>query len=503
MELSRKELFKYFGILGIVALVGGYLHYNITEIFNRLNGAFMIVGGALLLLYIASNYQEILDSSQKRSTRLGANASVFAVAGVAIFALVNYLGYQHHKKFDYTTEKQFTLSDQTKKIAGDLKSEIKVLYFSKSDEPVANLVERYRDFSNKITYERIDLQARPEMAQQYRGMKGAGEVVVISGQKNEKLMQGADEEKLTSAIMKVTREKAKAVCFIDGHGEHELAGAGPEGYQFVDGKLKSDNYETKTINLVTSNQVPPECAVAILAGPKKAMLPAEIEMVKKYLSEGGKVFVGLDPDSEAGITDWLKEWNIEARADTVVDVSGAGRAIGMGPAVPLVQTYGTHPITTGFRTPSFYPLARSLKIESKGDIATTELLKSTPQSFGESDLKGNEAKFDEGKDTKGPLTLGATATKKVGDKEARLIVVGDSDFASNAYAKYAGNGDLFLNSINWLAQEEDLISIRPKGPTNRNVELSETAKNIFFWISVVLMPLAMIISGIVVWRKRR
>ena len=501
--MERKELFKYLGILGIAALVGGYLHYNITETFNRLNGALMIVGGALILFYIASNYQEIIDSSQKRSTRLGANASVFAVAGVAIFALVNYLGYQHHRKFDYTTEKQFTLSDQTKKIVGDLKSDIKVLHFSKTDEPVASLVDRYRDFSNKITYERIDLQARPEMAQTYRGMKGAGEVVVISGQKNEKLMQGADEEKLTSAIMKVTREKAKAVCFIDGHGEHELAGAGPEGYQFVDGKLKSDNYETKAINLITSNQIPAECAVTVLAGPKKTMLPAEIEIIKKYLNDGGKVFVGIDPDSEAGITDWLKEWNIEARADTVVDTSGVGQLLGAGPALPLVQSYGTHPITTGFRAMTFYPLARSLKAETKGDITTTELLKSSAQSFGETDLKGNEAKFDTGTDTKGPLTLGATATKKIGEKEARLVVVGDSDFASNAYARSLGNADFFVNSINWLAQEEDLISIRPKGPTNRNVELSNAAQSIFFWISVVLMPLAMIIAGIVVWRKRR
>ena len=152
---------------------------------------------------------------------------------------------------------------------------------------------------------------------------------------------------------------------------------------------------------------------------------------------------------------------------------------------------------------TFYPLARSLKAETKGDITTTEILKTSAQSFGETDLKGNEAKFDEGKDTKGPLSLGVTATKKIGEKEARLIVIGDSDFASNAYSRSLGNADFFVNSINWLAQEEDLISIRPKGPTNRNVELSATAQNIFFWLSVVLMPLAMIISGIVVWRKRR
>jgi ABC-type uncharacterized transport system involved in gliding motility auxiliary subunit len=117
-------------------------------------------------------------------------------------------------------------------------------------------------------------------------------------------------------------------------------------------------------------------------------------------------------------------------------------------------------------------------------------------------LQGNQAKMDEGKDIKGPLTLGVAATKKAGGKDARLVVIGDSDFASNAYQRQGANGDLFVNSINWLAEEEDLISIRPKSQTNRDVQLSSVAQNLLFWITI-FMPLAVIVLGISIWWKRR
>jgi ABC-type uncharacterized transport system involved in gliding motility auxiliary subunit len=502
MKLSRQELFKYLGNLGLVVLIGTYLWYSTTEVLGKLKVALLIAGGALVLLSLLANLGEIKASLQKRSTRLGANSAVVMLAAVAIFGFVNFLGYRHHKKFDLTAEKTYTLSDQTQKVLTDLQKDVRVLYFSKTDEPVASEVEKYQYFTKRITYERIDLQARPEMANQYRGVR-PGETIVAANNRNEKLTT-VDEQSLTSAIMKVTRDKAKTVCFVTGHGERELAGSGPEGYQGVDSKLKNDNYDTKSINLVATNTIPEECSVLVLAGPKKALLPPEAEMVKKFLNEGGKVMLGLDPEAEAELGDLVKDWGVEVRQDTVLDTSGVGRLFGTGPAVPLVIQYGSHPITKDFgrNAMTFYPLARSLKGESKGDVTVTDLLTTSEASFGETELQGNEAKFDEGKDNKGPLTLGVAATKKVGEKEARLIVIGDSDFASNAYQRSAANGDLFVNSINWLAQEEDLISIRPKSQTNRDVQLSSTAQNILFWLTL-LLPLAVIGTGIQIWWKRR
>ncbi len=503
MNFSRTELFKTLGIVGAGALAAGYLRYSITEQMGKLNAALMIVGGVLLLAAIAANFGAIITSSQRRSTRLGANSIVITLAVLAILGFANYLGYRHHKRIDLTSEKLYTLSDQTKKVLTGLQKDVKVLHFNKTDDGVADVIEEYRNLSNKLTYERVDLQARPELANQFRGVR-PGETVVASGNRNEKVAS-VDEQSLTSAIMKVTREQAKTVCFIEGHGEKELAGGGPEGYQQVDAKLKGDNYTTKSVNLVSTNQVPADCSVVVLAGPKKALLQPEADMISKFLNDGGKVLLSLDPDADAELSKLPKEWNIDVQNDTAVDTSGVGRLFGTGPAVPLVIQYGQHPITKDFgrQSMTFYPLARSLKTTTTNSAVTTTALLTTSEScFGETELQGGAARFDEGKDNKGPLTLGVAATKKVGEKEARLVVIGDSDFASNAYQRSAANGDLFVNAINWLAQEEDLISIRPKSMTSRSVELSSIAQNLLFWLTIFL-PISVLGLGAAMWWKRR
>jgi ABC-type uncharacterized transport system involved in gliding motility auxiliary subunit len=249
-----------------------------------------------------------------------------------------------------------------------------------------------------------------------------------------------------------------------------------------------------------------DATVLIVAGPKQSLFSQEASMIGKFLDEGGKVMLLLDPDTKPELGEVLKRWGIELGNDTVIDVSGVGRLFGTGPAVPLVTEYGAHPINRNFEgSMTFFPLARSVKRASGSsfDVEITELLKTTPQSWAETELTGDQVKFDEGKDTKGPISVGVAASKKVGEKSARLVVIGDSDFATNKYVGLQRNGDLFLNAVNWLAEDEDLISVRPKEPKNRRVTLTETQQNLLFWFSFLLLPGIVIASGIYVWWKRR
>jgi ABC-type uncharacterized transport system involved in gliding motility auxiliary subunit len=189
----------------------------------------------------------------------------------------------------------------------------------------------------------------------------------------------------------------------------------------------------------------------------------------------------------------------------VLDASGAGRLIGLGPAAPIAGNYPDHAITKDMkRVATFFPMARSVKSAgSSGGAFSTELIKTSENSWAETELKNNEAKLDEGKDTKGPISLGVAATKSVGEKEARLVVIGDSDFATNRYIRLMGNGDLFFNTVNWLAQDEDLISIRPKSKTNRSIAMTEAQQSTLWWLTVMFMPLAVIGAGAYIWWKRR
>lgn len=505
MNINRKEISTIAGFVGAAMLIAGYVRHNIQELWGWFNLSLVIVGAVLLLAAIALNFNSILAFFGGRSGRLGTNTLLLSIAVLAILSILNFLGFRHHKRFDLTTEKLYTLSDQSRKILTGLQKDVKIIRFEKTDDQrLSDLMSEFKYAGSRVSYERIDPQQKPEVARQYN-VQRMGETIVAAGDRIER-PQNTDEQDLINAIMKVTRDKLKTICFVDGHGEKDLSGSDAEGFGSMDKALKNENYETKTVNLVSSNQVPSECSVLIVAGPKKTLFPQEAAMIGKFLDEGGKVFLMIDPETDPGVGDVLKAWNIVAGNDTVIDVSGVGRLFGTGPAVPLVGNYGSHPITKDMtRTATFFPLARSVKTgdSAKGETLFTEILKTSDASWAETELKGNEAKFDEGKDTKGPVNLGVAASKKFGDKESRLVVIGDSDFATNNYVRLAGNADLFLNATNWLAQDEDLISIRPKSATNRSVTMTESQQRWMFWLTVLLMPLAVIGAGAYVWWKRR
>jgi len=509
MNINRQEITKLAGIVGPAMALAGYIRYSIEQAWKWYIIALVAVGLAMLLVSIVFNFRSIVQFFQGRQGKLGANTAVLSVAIIAIIGALNIFFYRHHKRFDLTAEGLYTLSDQTRKVVGNLQKDVKVIKFDKEDDPqLADRMAEFKYLSGRISYERIDPQQKPEIARQYAIQK-FGETIVAAGERIER-PQATDEQALINAILKVTRDKLKRVYFTEGHGEKSFSAEGG-GYATVEGVLKNENYEVKSINLVTSGQVPAECDVLIVAGPKKPYFPQEVAMIGKYLDEGGKVFLMLDPEpdhpnSDPQLDDVLKSWNIKSGNDVVLDASGAGRLLGLGPAAPLAGSYAEHPITKDMKQmATYFPMARSIKAgdSSKPEISLTELFKTSDNSWAETELKGNEAKYDEGKDTKGPISLGVAGTKKVGDKEARLVVIGDSDFASDQYIRRMANGDLFFNTVNWLAQDEDLISIRPKSATNRSIAMTEAQQSTFRWLAVLFMPLAAISAGAYIWWKRR
>ncbi|HEY3138915.1 MAG TPA: Gldg family protein [Blastocatellia bacterium] len=504
MSINRKEAFKIIGFLGPVLLIAGYIRYSIRETMGPLNLTLLIAGGALTIAAIVFNFKAIREASRKRSSKLGANTVVLTVAVLAIVGFANFLGYRHHKRIDLTTEKLYSLSDQTRKIVSDLKKDVKVILFDKDDrQGLGDQMKEYRNLSSRFTFERIDPQKNIEAAKQYKP-EHLGDVVVVSGDRTEK-PKDTTEQSIINAIIKVTRDSLKKVCFVEGHGEKKLSSTNEgDGYGVVDKMLKDENYETKTINLVSSTDVPADCDVLVLAGPKQSLFPQEASSIGKYLEKGGKAMLLIDPDTDPKLDDVLHSWGIQLGNNTVVDASGVGRFFQLGPGAPLARSYGSHPITKDFEgTMTFFPLSRSVEAIPESGASSTELMKTSEESWAETDIKEQPVRFDEGKDKKGPISLGVAANKTEGDKEARLVVIGDSDFAANQFVGVQRNGDLFMNSINWLSQDEDLISIRPKNPADRRVSMTEADQNQMFWITLVLMPLAAIGSGVYIWWRRR
>ena len=502
MNNIRKEFTVLAGFVGAAMALSGYIRHSIQDVWGWFNLSLLIVGGVLLLISVVLNFKDIAGYFTGRSGRLSANMALVTVAVLGLIAIANFLGYRHHKRFDLTTEGLFSLSDQTKKVLANLPKDVKVMKFDQQpDQALADQMSEFKYVTNKISYEFIDPVQRPEIARQY-AVKNYGETVISAGGRTER-PTATDEQSLVNAILKVTRESLKTVCFTEGHEEKALTDA----FSAVESKLKAENYQTKTVNLAQQKErfVPSECSVLVVAGPKTAFLQPETSMIGQYLDGGGKAMILIDPDTDPQLNDILKKWTIELNNDLVLDFSAAGQVF--GPAAPVINNYGTHPITERFaRGMTVFPQARSLKVLPGGSgVTSSTLLTGSPNSYGETDLKPNaEPKFDEGKDTQGPVSIGAVASKNLGDKkEARLVVIGDSDFATNQAFRISRNGDLFMNSINWLAQDEDLISIRPKLATNRSVTMNAEQQNTFWILVVIFMPLAALGVGAFVWWKRR
>ncbi|MFY9804356.1 MAG: Gldg family protein [Candidatus Acidiferrales bacterium] len=512
MKWDREETARFIGTLGVAMLIAGYLRYSIQGEFLTFSKILLIAGGVFVLAAIVIGIRGLIGFFSKRSAQQGTNTAILALAVLVILGLINFVGYRHHKRFDLTTEKLYTLSDQTRNIVRGLKQDVTVLRFDKSpNSAFDDLMAEYKNLSGHFKFQDVDPQQKPEVAQEY-GATHMGDVIVASGTHKEHVQTGAQgdvgEQDITGAILKATSDKVKEVCFATGHGEKALSDDGQDGYSQVDAGLKKENYTTKTVNLITENSVPADCSVLVIAGPKQSYYPQEAAMIGKYLDGGGEALIMEDPATDPKLDDLYKSWNIAVGSNVVVDASGMGRLFGGGPIIPLVADFGVSPITKGFQgSVTFFPLARTVSLadKSKSIPQAVELLKTSERSFTIPGLKPGETKisYDPKTDTLGPLSLGVAASRKVDDKDARLVVIGNSQFAANPWIGQQRNGDLFFNTIDWLAQDESLISIRPKAPTNRRVTLTEAQSTALRWLDLVFLPGLVIFSGIFIWWKRR
>lgn len=527
-----KRILGLLGWLGVALVFAAvairFLKPEYQEYYNGL-----AIGGLVCtLLYILSQWREIGQSLSGRQTRFGTLAAASVLVVLGILVAINYLSTRYNKRWDLTAARQFSLSDQTKKVLQDLEEPVLIRVFALTDEfpRYRDRLDEYAYQSKQVKVEYIDPEKRPGMAQQY-GVTTSTVVFDYKG-RNEKV-SGTGEQELTNGLIKVIQGRQPKVYFTQGHGEKDTASSDRSGgYTGIATALASDNFVVDKIVLAQVSEVPADADVLVIAGPKTDFLGPEIDILKAYLARGGKLMVMLDPvlkpdqPQPAALMSLLKDWAIEAGNDVVLDVSGMGRLIGTDESVPVAATYPAHAITDTFKLLTAYPMARSMSpIEGgvNGRNAQT-LVETSTRSWAEADLEsltgGQPAKMDD-TDKKGPVSLAAAVSApataappappadpaKTEDApkpvETRIVAFGDSDFASNAALGVQGNRDLFLNAANWLAQQENLISIRAKDPEDRRITLTADQERRIFYLTVLIIPGLILLAGVQTWWRRR
>ncbi len=490
-----------------------------------------VIGIAALTAYVVLNLPSLKQGFKRKSFIYSSNMVVVVVLVLAIVVLVNYFFARHHHRFDFTQAKLHSLSAQSIQVAKSLKSEVNIKAFFREGtfnrDKMENLLKIYNYHSKKIKYEFIDPDKNPGLVKRY-DIAEDGTTIFECGDKESRITS-ASEEDVTNAMVKVTREKKKTIYFLEGHGEASIEDSEEGGYSTAKQELEKLGYEVKKLTLALSDNFPGDCSLLVIPGPEKDLLPNELETIRNYISNGGRVFFMVDPETAPGLKDFLAEYGVQLENDLVVDT--VSRLLGGDYFMPVVTEYESHDITKNFRYATFFPYARSVnEAEKKPDgISVKILAKTSPNSWSERQLEQREVKFEKDKDVAGPVTVAAVVTvepkkeekeekaeeeaeeakaeekkeESSPKKEGRLAVFGDSDFASNRYYHLSANGNLFLNTNNWLTEEADLISIQPKTSSPRTIHMTSTQGRMLFFVSLIILPLIVLVIGISVWIRRR
>ena len=448
-----------------------------------------------------------------------------AILLVSILVVVtSLLSLRHYIRWDLTSTGEHTLSEKTLQVLKTIHEPVEIKAFVKEGFQEADDAERilsaYRYASPHIHYEIIDPDRNPAITRRYNVR--STNTFILEGYKRSQTVKIADEENLTTGLIRLSKEERQMVYWVTGHGERMFKGSEPESLSIIQENLTKENHQFEEIHL-TQMDIPGDASLVIVAAPEKPLFAEEIGSLRRYLNKGGSLIVFLEPFMDAGLKDFLKEYGIAIANDIIVDK--LSRAMGGDYLLPIVTQYGIHEITMNFRTSSFFNTARSVEEdkEKKRGVSLTSLGYTSSNSWAETDrqaLDEGRAGFDE-LDRLGPISLAVVAeleplVKKENDEkwdkgdnpieitgEGRLAVFGDIDFASNKFFNFSGNGDFITNTINYMVGRKDLITIKKKHRPTEPLLLTRNQGIILFWIPVVVIPLVVLTLGIVVWNRRR
>lgn len=450
-----------------------------------------------------------------RQTKYAVYATTYIVVVLAAVVVANVLADRYPKSYDATSNKRYSLSEQTAKIVKGLKEGATITYFNQTTRfrEGKDLLDEYANLSPKVHVEYVDPEKEPRVARA-AGIRDLGTAVVQVGARTE-IAKNMTEEGITGAFIRDLKNTTRTVCFVSGSGEHQLDDTDRQGLSHFKDYLAKEQYESKTIDLLQKAEVPSDCTTLVIAGPTRDYAQPEVDAIKKYIEDGGRGLFMLDPPLKLGrseiadndaLTSLLESWGVTMDKDLILDENPIGQIVGVGPEVALVTSYGSQPIVSdmgGMATG--FPLSRSIEIKNTDKTSVQKLFDSSGTSVATSNLSSASVNLADPKNKRGPLTIGAAGTYTTGKEhsQARFVVVGSSSWIDNRSIDFNGNSDLALNTINWLSSDEDLISIRPKPQDDRRITMTRAQLGWVRDTSLFLLPMIVVVAGIGVWWKRR
>jgi ABC-type uncharacterized transport system involved in gliding motility auxiliary subunit len=479
---------------------------------------YLLVSAGLIILGLAAYAIMEPDRVRRfftgRQARYGSNALVMTIAFLGILIVGNVLAFQNPKQLvDLTEDNTNTLSPELVAALETLPEKVTATgFFSQASntESTDQLLNNIKASSNgNFDYQFINPDLDPQAARN-AGITGDGKILLQMGDRKE-IVAFASETEILKGLLRLLNPGNNVVYFLTGHGERDIEQAGEASMTRAKSTLESKNYTIKTLNLLAENQIPEDASLIVIAGPLQPVAEDEVNLLKDYLASGGSLIVMEDPtaltefgDSSDPLADMLaQDWGITLNNDIVIDLNSPQ------PTTAAAAYYDSvHPVTVNMNNlVAFFPYTRSLTMAGSTEAATlTPLVQTNERSWGETDFTsltqgGAEVGMDPN-EVQGPLTLAVAGENTT--TGGRLVVFGTSSLAVDQIFDAYGNGDMFVNSVDWAAEQEDLTSITPKTPTERTFNIPGQ----FQWIAILLgsvfvIPGLVVLAGVSAWLSRR
>lgn len=506
-------------LLGLVALVAGLVIMLLLPEMKLSAWGILAVGVALLAIAFVIDFRRVSSAITGRRGRFGLGTSIMAAVFIGIIILVNAISIGQYHRFDTSSLSQFTLTPQTVNVLEELDTPVKAIGFIVPDDYygianyVTSLLNEYGTHSRELTIQYVDPDEHPDQAKAY-GITEYQTVVFESGDRYRLVLPSQfltvdqygnltgvqAEYNFTSAILEVTGVAQKKVYFLTGHGEASI----DTSFSKAAEGLRDDLYLVDTLNLMTSPSIPDDCAVLVIAAPQSALTSSEIDIIDNYLQSGGQALILTNPDPLPDINSIISPWGISIGEGTVIDPSSSVAPYQDMPLVPADRNY--------FLLPGVYfPGATAIVLEGSlpEDVALVPLVYTSASSWLDKNFTADEEPvFNPETETMGVLAIGAMiigvpTDGATTDEYTRLVIIGDADFASNDHFDEVNNGDLFLNSVSWLAEETSLITIRRNVQPFRRLVVTPGQADFIEYSSGILLPILVLVVGGVIWWRRR
>jgi len=474
--------------------------------------AFIIIGISLYGILQPDQVRRFLSG---RQARYGSNSLILLVALLGIIVMVNMLAFNNPVTVaDMTASKAHTLAPETIQLLASLPEKVNATAYFTANSSTTQANELLTNFKSKsdgkFDFRFADPDSDPVTVRE-AGITGDGKILLTMGDRRE-VASYAEETELVRALNRLVHPGARVVYFLSGHGEADITATGDAALSVAKAALEGKNYTVQSLNLLTDNKIPDDALAIIIAGPLKPISAQEVDLLKKFVAKGGGLVIAEDPtpitqfgNSPDPLADYLKtDWGIVLDNDIVIDLTNSGNELN---AVTRLST--NHPITLGMRSMNqvaILPNTRSLSLGAAPEgVTVTSLAQTTADSWGETDfanLQGTRVQFDQGTDLLGPLSLGMAGETTA--NRGRVVVFGNSSFFLDINFDKYGNGDFFINAVDWAAAQENQVTLTPYNSTERTLKVvSPAAWLLILFVSVFILPGLIVIAGAVSWFARR